>query len=338
METRDFEYYLPPHLIAQTPIEPRDASRLLILNKSEQLIEEGVFRDVTKYLSPGDVLVLNDSRVIPARLSGKLPSGGKVEIFLLNSKGDGFWEALVKPGKKLNPGKIVLFGDIKAEIVDRTVFGGRIIKFPDDKVVDEVQEKYGSMPLPPYIKEPLLNQERYQTVFAEKNGSTAAPTAALHFTPRLLEELKNRDVEIVYITLHMGLTSFRPIKEDLIEEHKMEREYYSVPITTAQKIKEARERGSKIFACGTDAVRTLETIALNDGTVQAGEGFSELFITPGYRFKVVDAFITNLHLPRSSHLVLVSAFAGREFVLKAYDYAISNNFRFYSFGDVTLVI
>ncbi len=338
METREFEYYLPPHLIAQTPIEPRDASRLLILNKSERLIEEGVFGGITKYISSGDVLVLNDSRVIPARLSGKLSTGGKVEVFLLKPLGNGYWETLVKPGKKLNPGKIILFGEIKAEIVDRTVFGGRIVKFPDDRVVDEVQEKYGSMPLPPYIKEPLLNQERYQTVFAEKNGSTAAPTAALHFTHRLLEELKNKGVEIVYITLHMGLTSFRPIKEDLIEEHKMEKEYYSVPITTAHKIKEAREKGNKIFACGTDAVRTLETTALSDRTVQAGEGFSELFITPGYQFKVVDALITNLHLPKSSHLVLVSAFAGRDFVFKAYDYAINNNFRFYSFGDVTLVI
>ncbi|MBT9174948.1 MAG: S-adenosylmethionine:tRNA ribosyltransferase-isomerase [candidate division WS2 bacterium] len=338
METRDFEYYLPLHLIAQTPIEPRDDSRLLILYKNTQLIEEGVFGDITKYLSPGDVLVLNDSRVIPARLSGKLPSGGKVEVFLLKHRGGGFWEALVKPGKKLNPGKIVLFGEIKAEIVDRTAFGGRIIKFPDDKAIEEIQDKYGSIPLPPYIKEPLLDQERYQTVFAEKNGSTAAPTAALHFTPRLLEELKNKGVEIVYITLHMGLTSFRPIKEDLIEEHKMESEYYCVPLVTAQKIRETRERGSRIFACGTDTVRTLETTALSDRTVKAGEGFSELFITPGYQFKVVDAFITNLHLPRSSHLVLVSAFAGRDFVLKAYDYAINNKFRFYSFGDATLVL
>lgn len=338
METKEFEYYLPPELIAQTPVEPRDSSRLLILNRQERSVDEGIFRDVVNFIKPGEVLVLNDTRVIPARLQGRLPTGGKAEVFLLKTMGEGRWEALIKPGRRLQPGSCVLFGGVEVEVLEKTSYGGRTIKFPSDEAVHHIQEVYGTIPLPPYIKTPLTDHERYQTVFSLREGSTAAPTAALHFTPRLLKELEDKGVEIVYITLHMGLTSFRPIKEEVLEEHKLEKEYFSLSPETAFKINRAKEKGLRVFACGTDAVRTLETAGQEDRLVEEGEGYTELFILPGYKFKVVDALITNLHLPRSSHLVLVSAFAGKDLVFEAYRYAIEKRFRFYSFGDVTLIL
>ncbi len=325
-------------MIAQTPVEPRDSSRLLILNRSDESIKEGIFRDIVYYIKPGEVLVLNDTRVIPARLQGKLPTGGKVEVFFLKPVGNGKWETLVKPGRKLQPGSHILFGEIEVEVLDKTSFGGRIISFPSDETARNIQDVYGKTPLPPYIKTPLTNPERYQTVFSLKKGSTAAPTAALHFTPGLLKELEDKGVEIVYITLHMGLTSFRPIKEEVLEEHRLEGEYYNVPSDTARKVNKAKEKGLRVFACGTDAVRALETAGQKDGRVEEGEGNTELFILPGYKFKVVDALITNLHLPRSSHLVLVSTFAGKGLVFEAYKYAIEKGFRFYSFGDATLIL
>lgn len=319
-------------------MEPRDSSRLLIIDRKTGNISEGIFREVINYLNFGDVLVLNDTRVIPARLRGNLPTGGKVELFLLKYQEDGVWEALVKPGKKLQPGSQIIFGEYRVEVQDKTAYGGRIVRFPSEEALRKIQELYGMMPLPPYIKTPLKEPERYQTVFSLRDGSTAAPTAALHFTPELLQKIKEKGIDIVHITLHMGLTSFRPIREEILEEHKLEKEYYHLPEEVADIINKAKERGSRIIACGTDAVRTLETAGGVDGKVKAGEGNTELFILPGYKFKVVDVMITNLHLPRSSHLVLVSTFASKELIFKAYQYAIEKGFRFYSFGDATLVL
>jgi S-adenosylmethionine:tRNA ribosyltransferase-isomerase len=350
METREFEYFLPPELIAQYPIEPRDSSRLLVLKRDQKTVGEDVFRNLINYLNPGDVLVLNDTRVIPARLPARKTSGGKVEVFLLQDLGGGRWEALVKPGAKLPVGEeIWVAGEIPAKILERTAEGGRIIQFPSSQLGESALRSFGQVPLPPYIKQPLSDPARYQTVYAERDGSVAAPTAALHFTPELLRRIEAKGVEIVYITLHMGLGSFRPIKEERLEQHRMPTEYYRVSESVAEKVNAAKEKGHRVVACGTDAVRTLETAAdtvrwpcphqrNSGGRLQPGEGTTGLFITPGYRFKVVDVLITNLHLPRSSHLVLVSAFAGKEFVFKAYRYATDKGFRFYSFGDATIVI
>lgn len=338
MKTREFEYSLPKELIAQYPIEPRDSSRLLVLKRKEEKVTDDIFKNVINYLNPGDVLVLNDTKVIPARFFARKVSGGKAEIFLLKNLGNGHWEALVRPGAKLLPGAEVIVGeDIPVKILERTVNGGRIIQFPSAQIGELALRKFGRVPLPPYIKKPISDPDRYQTVYAKREGSVAAPTAALHFTEELLRRIEDKGVAIAYITLHMGLGSFRPIKEELLQNHSIPAEYYQVPEAAAKKVNDAKKKGNQIIACGTDVVRALESAAKN-GMLKPEEGTTNLFITPGYKFRVVDILITNLHLPRSSHLVLVSAFAGRDFVLRAYQYAINNKFRFYTFGDATIVI
>jgi len=338
METKEFEYHLPQELIAQTPIEPRDSSRLIVLNRKRMTVEERRFREVIDHMAPGDVLVLNDTRVMPARLWGQRHSGGKTEILLLKNLGDGRWEAMVRPGRKLAPGTEVIVGeDTAVEILERTEHGGRIIAFPSAQAASSVMKALGQVPLPPYIKKPLADPERYQTIYAAKEGSSAAPTAALHFTSELLQSIQDKGIVTAYITLHMGLGSFRPIREERLEEHRLPAEYYLVPQQSATKINEAKKKGRSVIVCGTGALRALETAA-SQGTVQAGEGTTDLFITPGHKFKVADRLITNLHLPRSSHLVLVSAFAGEKLVSRAYQYAIEQRFRFYSFGDCMLIL
>lgn len=326
---------MPLELIAQQPVEPRDSSRLLVMDRRRRMISESVFGNVLNWLEAGDVLVINDTRVIKARLTGRKPTGGKVEIFLLHSLGDTRWEALLKPYPS---GKVVLLGDgLRIQIVDKTDQGTFVVQFPTPESVLEAMEKWGETPLPPYIKEPLANPERYQTVLAREQGSTAAPTAALHFTPELLWAVKEKGVQVVNFTLHMGIGSFRPIKTEYVAEHKLSAEYYSLPLETVNAVRQAKQRGNRVVACGTDAVRALESSALS-GEIRLACGWTNLFITPGYRFKVVDRIITNLHLPRSSHLLLISAFASRELVLRAYAYAVREKFRFLSFGDATLII
>ena len=338
MDTKEFEYYLPQELIAQTPVEPRDSSRLLVVDRADKTIKEGCFSQILGFLTPGDVLVLNDTRVMPARLWGRGHGGGKVELLLLKDLGNGRWEALVRPGRKLAPGTEIFVGqEIPVTVLERTGYGGRIIAFPSPEAGNQAIRTSGEVPLPPYIKRRLSDPERYQTVFAEREGSSAAPTAALHFTQELLQAIQKKGVAISYITLHMGLGSFRPIREERLEEHTLPLEYYSVPQAAAAQINEARNKECRVIACGTGVVRALETVATG-GVVQQGEGTTDLFIAPGYKFKVADRLITNFHLPRSSHLVLVSAFAGRELVYQAYQYAIEHKFRFYSFGDSMLIL
>jgi S-adenosylmethionine:tRNA ribosyltransferase-isomerase len=338
METKKFDYSLPKELIAQTPASPRDSSRLLVLDRKKKRVGDDVFKNIINYLSPGDVLVLNDTRVIPARLPARRASGGKAEIFLLKKLEGARWEALVKPGAKLPPGeKVIIREDINVKILEKTVDGHRIIEFLSPCTGELALREFGQVPLPPYIKKPISDPDRYQTIYAEKNGSVAAPTAALHFTSTLLEQIENKGIIILYLTLHMGLGSFQPIREETVEDHKIPPEYYSIPEITARKVNQAKKDGKKIIACGTDVVRALETGAKNE-RLRSGCGNTSLFIINNYKFKIVDTLITNLHLPRSSHLVLVSAFAGRDFVLRAYQYAVNKKFRFYTFGDATIVI
>lgn len=335
LKTELFNYHLPPELIAQQPVEPRDSSRLLVMDRGRRVVGETVFGNVSDWLAAGDVLVINDTKVIRARLTGRKPTGGKVEIFLLHSLGGARWEALLKPYPS---GKVVLLGDgLKVHVEDKRNQGTFVVRFPTPESVTEAMEKWGETPLPPYIKEPLTNPERYQTVLAREQGSTAAPTAALHFTPELLQAVKAKGVQVVNFTLHMGVGSFRPIKTEYVAEHDLSAEYYSMPLETVNAVWQAKQRGNRIVACGTDAVRALESSALS-GEIRPAFGWTNLFITPGYKFKVVDRIITNLHLPRSSHLVLISAFASRELVLQAYAYAVREKFRFLSFGDATLII
>ncbi|MCL0033621.1 tRNA preQ1(34) S-adenosylmethionine ribosyltransferase-isomerase QueA [Thermodesulfovibrionales bacterium] len=338
VKTKEFEYLLPERLIAQCPIEPRDSSKLLILNRGEDTVKEDIFRGVIDYLSLGDVLVLNDTKVIPARLAAEKISGGKVEVFLLRHIGDSRWEALVKPGSRIPEGtEVIIGGEIPIKVLGRTANGSRIIEFSSPEMAGLAIKRFGQTPLPPYIKRPLPDPRRYQTVYAKHEGSVAAPTAALHFTPELLRQIEDKGIEIVYITLHMGLWSFRPIKEEDIDDHLMPAEYYEVPEVVAQKVNNATENKRRVVACGTDVVRALESAADN-GRLKARRGTTTLFITPDYKFRIVDMLITNLHLPCSTHLVLVSAFAGRDFIFKAYQHAINNGFRFYTFGDATLII
>jgi len=335
LKTELFDYHLPWELIAQQPVEPRDSSRLLVMDRRSRQVGETVFSNVLDWLAAGDVLVINDTRVIRARFTGRKPTGGKVELFLLHSLGDGKWEALLKP----NPsGKVVLLGDaLQVHVLDKTGQGTFVVQFPSPEAAVEAMEKWGETPLPPYIKEPLADPERYQTVLARERGSTAAPTAALHFTPELLQIVKAKGVQVVNFTLHMGIGSFRPIKTEFVAEHNLSAEYYCLPPETVSAVRQAKEQGNRVVACGTDAVRALESAALS-GEVRAAFGWTNLFITPGYRFKMVDRIITNLHLPRSSHLVLISAFASHELVLQAYAYAVREKFRFLSFGDATLIV
>jgi S-adenosylmethionine:tRNA ribosyltransferase-isomerase len=337
--TKEFEYHLPEELIAQTPVEPRDSSRLLVIDRITGTVCDRHFSDVKDYFHPGDVLVLNNTKVIPARLPARRSGGGKAEIFLLKDLGDNAWEALVKPGSRIPVGSSLTIGNsITVRVVSIVDGGGRIIRFNNSDEVSMVLKDVGQVPLPPYIKNPLLDPSRYQTIYASVEGSVAAPTAALHFTPELLDTLKQIGVLIGFTTLHMGLGSFRPIKSENLETHVMPEEFLHVPQDVVDLVNSAKRDGRRVVACGTDVVRTLESASVEYGLIEPFHGKTELFITPGYQFKIVDMFITNLHLPRSSHLVLVSAFAGIELIRKAYNYAVKEKFRFYTFGDATLIL
>ena len=336
MKTHDFYFDLPPELIAQTPIQRRDASRLLVLDKATGATEHRHFFDLPEYLHPGDCLILNNSRVLPARLLGhRVPGGGACEILLLIDRGDNVWECLVRPGKKLRTGAKVSFGDgeLTAEIAEELPDGNRLVRFFYEGIFLEVLDRLGKMPLPPYIKEELQDRERYQTVYSKTPGSAAAPTAGLHFTKELLEALKNKGVKLAFVTLHVGLGTFRPVKEDEITDHVMHSEFYVMDEETAKIINDTRDAGGDIWAVGTTATRTLETIANETGHVRAQSGWTAIFIYPGYRFKAVDHLITNFHLPESTLMMLISAFASREMVMNAYQEAIREEYRFFSFGD-----
>ena len=340
MKTSDFYFDLPDELIAQVPIKERDKSRLLVLNKEDGSIEHKVFKDIIDYLHKGDCLVLNDTRVIPARLFGVKDTGANVEFLLLKRIDKDKWQTLVKPGKRAKIGSKFTFGngELIGEIVDLSEEGTRIIEFKYKGIFEEVLDKLGNMPLPPYITERLDDKERYQTVYSKNKGSAAAPTAGLHFTEELLKKIKKKGIEIVYITLHVGLGTFRPVKADDIQDHIMHSEFYSVSEDSAYKINQAKKQGGRIISVGTTATRTLESVASEDGLVKAGNGWTDIFIYPGYNFKLIDSLITNFHLPESTLVMLVSALAGRENVLNAYNMAVNERYRFFSFGDAMLII
>lgn len=340
MKTSDFYYDLPQELIAQTPLERRDGSRLLTLDKVTGAWEHRHFYDLPEYLHPGDCLILNDSRVLPARLLGqRLPGGGACEVLLLIDKGEGTWECLVRPGRKMKPGAKLSFGngELTAEVTEELPGGNRLVHFDYDGIFLEVLERLGKMPLPPYIKEELQDSERYQTVYSKVLGSAAAPTAGLHFTPELLQKIAAMGVNIGYVTLHVGLGTFRPVKEDNIEEHPMHSEYCVVPPETAELINRTRAAGGRCICVGTTSCRTLESFAAEDGHMEPSAGWTDIFIYPGYKFKVMDALVTNFHLPESTLVMLVSAFAGREHILNAYAEAVREKYRFFSFGDAMFI-
>ncbi len=335
----DFYYELPQELIAQTPADPRDSSRLLVYDRATDSIQHRIFRDVTQYLRRGDVLVVNNTKVLPARLYARTPNGGKAEILLLKRLGIDRWEVLVKPGKKCRKGaRLTVSEKLSLEVEDVTQSGERIVKFFCDGVFEEVLEEVGSMPLPPYIHEKLQDKNRYQTVYAKTDGSAAAPTAGLHFTPELLQKIKDMGVEVVEILLHVGLGTFRPVKEDIITDHKMHSEYFSVSPAAAESINRAKAEGRRIIAVGTTSVRTLESVAGEDGKVAAKSGETNIFIYPPYKFKCVDALITNFHLPESTLIMLVAAMVGREKILEIYKDAVEKKYRFFSFGDAMMII
>lgn len=338
--TKDYYYDLPEELIAQDPLEDRSSSRLMVLGKKSGEVSHHHFRDILDYLRPGDCLVINNTRVIPARLIGtKKETGAHVEILLLRRKKDDIWETLVKPGKKLRPGAEVTFGDgsLTATILDVVEGGDRLVQFHYDGIFEEVLDRLGEMPLPPYIKHKLKDRDRYNTVYAKFDGSAAAPTAGLHFTKELLEEVKEKGVNIAQVTLHVGLGTFRPVKVDDVREHEMHTEWYRVTQETADMINQTKENGGRIIAVGTTSVRTLETVADEDGHMKAQEGDTSIFIYPGYKWKVVDGLITNFHLPESTLIMLVSSLAGREHVLAAYKEAVKERYRFFSFGDAMYI-
>ncbi|HHV65830.1 MAG TPA: tRNA preQ1(34) S-adenosylmethionine ribosyltransferase-isomerase QueA [Peptococcaceae bacterium] len=343
MKLEDFDYFLPPELIAQYPLEPRDSSRLMILNKTTGDISHHIFRDIEKFLNPGDVLVLNKTRVIPARLLGeKKGTGAQIEVLLLKRINNCSWEVLIKPGKRLKVGQEVMFGGgfLTGKLKDILANGNRIMEFEFEGLFEEVLDSLGKMPLPPYIHADLQDKERYQTVYAKESGSAAAPTAGLHFTKELLQKIENKGVEILEILLHVGLGTFRPVKTEDITEHQMHSEYFRLDQVTADRINRAKKEGRRVIAVGTTVVRTLESAANlsnNPMELTAFEGWTDIFIYPGYQFKVIDALITNFHIPRSTLIMLVSAFAGRELILKAYAEAIREKYRFYSFGDCMLI-
>lgn len=339
MKTSDFYFDLPPELIAQTPIEKRDASRLLLLDKETGETQHRHFYELVDFLRPGDCLVLNNSRVLPARLIGHRPTGGVCEVLLLVDKGDNVWECLVRPGRKLKPGAEVIFGDgqLKATIEAEIEDGKRLVRFHYEGIFLEILEQLGKMPLPPYIKEELQNQERYQTVYSKVNGSAAAPTAGLHFTPELMKRIEDMGVKLCYVTLHVGLGTFRPVKADDILEHEMHSEFCMIPQETADIINETKRSGGRVICVGTTSCRTIESFAAEDGTMQECSGWTNIFIYPGYKFKVLDCLITNFHLPESTLIMLVSALAGREHVLEAYRQAIEEKYRFFSFGDAMFI-
>ena len=338
MKLSDFMYDLPEERIAQTPVEPRDHSRLMVLNRANHTIEHRHFYDVIDYLNPGDALVINETRVIPARLIGERPSGGACEILLLKQLAPKRWEALVRPGKKLRPGAEVSFGGgrLTARIAEIVEGGGRIVDFTCEGTMEAALDELGEMPLPPYIHEKLENRERYQTVYAKQEGSAAAPTAGLHFTPELLERIRAKGIDVIPVLLHVGLGTFRPVKVENVEEHEMHSEYFEVTEDAARRVNAARERGCRVVAVGTTSVRTLESAA-EDGRLVAKKGDTQIFIRPGYEYKIVDALITNFHLPGSTLMMLVSALYDRERILEAYRVAVEDRYRFFSFGDAMLI-
>lgn len=339
MDLHDFDYYLPEELIAQHPMEKRDMSRLMVLNKETGEIEHKLFMDIVNYLDEGDCLVLNNTRVIPARLLGeKEGTGGKIEFVLLKRVEGDKWEVILRPGKKAKPGSRFVFGngELKAEILEVLDEGNRLVRFIYDGVFEEILDRVGIMPLPPYITEKLENPERYQTVYAKVNGSAAAPTAGLHFTKELLDSLTRKGVKIAYVMLHVGLGTFRPVKVDDITQHKMHSEYYSISQETCDIINDTRQKGKKVVAVGTTSCRVLETVGKN-GRIAPSDGWTDIFIYPGYRFKVVDRLITNFHLPESTLIMLVSSLAGRDNVMHAYNVAVEEKYRFFSFGDAMFI-
>lgn len=341
MRTSDFYYDLPKELIAQTPIEKRDESRLLTLNRETGETKHRHFFELPQFLTPKDCLILNDSRVLPARLLGqRLPGGGACEVLLLIDRGERVWECLVRPGKKMRPGAKVSFGngELTAEIIGEVEGGNRLVRFFFEGIFLEVLEHLGKMPLPPYIKEELSDQERYQTVYSKILGSAAAPTAGLHFTEELLQKIRDRGVSLGYLTLHVGLGTFRPVKEEEIESHEMHSEYCVIPQETADLINRTKAEGGRVICVGTTSCRTLESWGAEDGTIRASAGWTDIYIYPGYRFKVMDGLITNFHLPESTLIMLVSAFAGREKILAAYREAVRERYRFFSFGDAMLIL
>ncbi|RKD34661.1 tRNA preQ1(34) S-adenosylmethionine ribosyltransferase-isomerase QueA [Thermohalobacter berrensis] len=341
MKKQDFYFELPEELIAQHPLKNREESRLMILDKENGEIEHRKFKDIINYLNPGDCLVLNDTRVIPARLFGKRKdTGGKIEFLLLTRLEDDKWEILVKPGKRAKIGTEFVFGDglLEAKILGiNRESGTRIAEFKYDGIFEEILDRLGKMPLPPYIKKELDDKERYQTVYSKNEGSAAAPTAGLHFTHELLEKIEKKGIEIVYITLHVGLGTFRPVKVENIKEHKMHSEYYEVSKKAAETINRIKESGGRIISVGTTTTRTLESVADDNGKVKAQKGWTDIFIYPGYKFKVVDNLITNFHLPESTLIMLVSALTGRKNILNAYNVAVKENYRFFSFGDAMFI-
>ena len=340
MRTSDFYYELPQELIAQDPLEDRSSSRLMHLSMADGSIEHRHFRDILDYLNKGDTLVINDTKVIPARLFGvKEGTEAKIEILLLKRKENDIWETLVKPGKKCKPGVKISFGEglLTGEVLEVVEDGNRLIQFHYDGIFEEILDQLGQMPLPPYITHQLKDKNRYQTVYAKYDGSAAAPTAGLHFTPELLQQIRDMGIDIAEVTLHVGLGTFRPVKVDTIEEHHMHSEFYRIEQSEADKINRAKANGHRVIAVGTTSTRTLESAAEEDGTLREKSGWTDIFIYPGYKFKVIDALITNFHLPQSTLVMLVSALAGREHILAAYKKAVEEKYRFFSFGDAMLI-
>ena len=341
MKTSDFYYDLPEELIAQDPLEDRSSSRLLVLDKKTGETEHHVFREIVNYLDPGDCLVINDTKVIPARLIGaKEETGAKIEVLLLKRGADDVWETLVKPGRKAKPGTRISFGDglLTGEVVDIVDEGNRLIHFEYEGIFEEILDRLGQMPLPPYITHQLKDKERYNTVYAEHPGSAAAPTAGLHFTPELLEKIRDKGVGIAHVTLHVGLGTFRPVKVDDVENHHMHSEFYMIDKAAAEKINRTKENGKRVICVGTTSCRTIESAADENGRLKECSGWTDIFIYPGYQFKILDALITNFHLPESTLVMLVSALAGREHVLAAYREAVKERYRFFSFGDAMLIV
>lgn len=343
-KTSDYDYYLPEELIAQEPLNRRDQSRLMVLHRNSGVLEHRHFNEIIKFLRPGDTLVINETKVLPARLYGKRKTtGAKIEVLLLKQQTGTCWEALVKPGKRAKVGDKLTFTDgkqvlLEADIIDKTEAGGRVLEFKYTGNFLELLDRIGTMPLPPYIKKELQDRDRYQTVYARKEGSAAAPTAGLHFTEELLHQVQQKGITVARLLLHVGLGTFRPVKVEDIREHKMHQEYYEVTKETADIINAAKERGNKVVAVGTTSVRTLETAAGADGKVKPGSGWTDIFIYPGYKFKCVNALITNFHLPKSTLMMLVAAFAGKDKIMKAYEEAVKEKYRFFSFGDAMLII
>lgn len=341
MDVKDFYFDLPQELIAQDPLEDRSSSRLLVLDKKTGEIEHHTFRDIVSYLKKGDCLVINDTKVIPARLFGvKEDTQAKIEVLLLKRKEHDIWETLVKPGKKAKPGTVISFGDglLKGTVVDVIEDGNRLIQFSYEGIFEEILDQLGQMPLPPYITHQLKDKNRYQTVYAKHEGSAAAPTAGLHFTKELLKEIEDMGVTIAHVTLHVGLGTFRPVKVDNVLDHHMHSEFYVVEEEEAKKVNDAKKNGGRVICVGTTSCRTVESATGEDGILKAGSGWTDIFIYPGYRFKILDGLITNFHLPESTLVMLVSALAGRDHVLHAYEEAIKERYRFFSFGDATLII